>query len=462
MVESSAFSIIPSVVQMSDATLISRENNIAHIQVLISADDVGRHYKAFYKDMAKRFNVPGFRKGKIPANVIRQKLGQEAIDENVGSALKDYAISVGLTKLGLIPRAGTPQWHSEPELNETTELNYEVSLPVLPEVKMPDIAKFDITVPKLNVNQAMKERYRERLAERFTEWIEKADPAGMGDGIQLEFTSSNAETGEDTPFRHSEMRYVLGREGNLPGWDTELTGVKTGEEKEFEYDMPENFADLRVAGKKLKVSTKIAQVYTLDTPEFTEEFVKDKLRMESLEKFEEFVSESLRQETEIQFDSNKQDLVVQKVIAEMETLISDDMLNDEIDGLVQENEQTLRRYGSSLDEYLKEKEQDLKDFRESLVETAERKIKLFLAVREIAAENQIQVGSEDMQNYALRLMREQGVEAEQIQQLLQNREWLNQAHYHITSEKAIRLMADLVVVDVDEKEYEEEEASATE
>lgn len=447
---------------MSDATLISRENNIAHIQVLVSAEDVGRHYKAFYKDMAKRFNIPGFRKGKIPANVLRQKIGTEAINENVGGMLKDYAIQVGLRKLNLIPRAGTPQWHSEPELHEDRELNYEVSLPVLPEVKMPDISTFEITVPRLSVNQAMKDRYRERLAERFTEWEETDAEAGPGTGIQLEFSSKNAETGEDTAFRHSDMRYVLGREGNLPGWDTELTGMKAGEEKTFEYEMPENFADLRVAGKKLNITAKAHKVFNLVVPEFTEEFVKDQLKMESLEKFDEFVSQSLDQETEIQFESNKQDLVVQKVLEEMETEISEDMLNDELDGLVQENEQTLRRYGSSLDEYLKEKGQELKDFRESMKDMAERKIKLFLAVREVAAENKIEVTTQDMQNYALRLMREQGVEAEQIQQLLQNRDWLNQAHYQITSEKAIRHMADQIVVDVDEKEYTESEDAAAE
>ncbi|MEZ5338751.1 MAG: trigger factor [bacterium] len=445
---------------MSDATLVSREKNIAHIQVQLSPEDVGRHYRAFYKDMAKRFNIPGFRKGKIPANVLRQKIGQEVVDENVGNMLKDFAIQVGLRSLNLIPRAGNPQWHSEPEPQEDAALSYELSLPVLPEVTLPDFSKFEITVPKLNVNQAMKERYRERLAERFTVWEDAEQGAEFGNGILFSFTSSNAESGEDTPFRHAEMRYVIGREGNLPGWDTELTGLKAGDEKTFGYEMPENFADLRVAGKKLNISLKVDKVFLLNVPEFTEEFVKESLRMESLEKFDEFVAESLQQETEIQFESNKQDLVMQRVLEEMQTEISDDMINDEIDGLVQENEQTLRRYGSSLDEYLKEKGQEIKDFRESLVNTAERKIKLFLAVREVASRNNIQVTTQDMQNYALRLMREQGLEVEQIKQLMNNRDWINQAHYHITSEKAVRFMADQVVVDIDEKEYDESEAAS--
>ena len=81
-------------------------------------------------------------------------------------------------------------------------------------------------------------------------------------------------------------------------------------------------------------------------------------------------------------------------------------------------------------------------------------------MREVAAQNNIQVTNQDMQNFALRLMREQGLEVEQIQQLLNNRDWVNQAHYQITSEKAVRFMADQVVVDVDEKEYDEAEASA--
>lgn len=443
---------------MSDATLISRENNIAHFQVSVSADDVNKHYKAFFRDMAGRFNVPGFRKGKVPANVIRQRLGDEAITENLASVLKDFAINTGLQKLKLTPRNGAPQWHTEPEPVENSELIFEVSLPVLPEVTMPDISKFDITVPKLNVNQAMKDRYKERLAERFTEWEDVDRAAEFGDGIKLAFSSVYVDSGEATPFKHGEMRYVIGHEGNLPGWDTEFTGVSAADDKEFEYDLPENFADKRVAGKKITISAKIETVFKLNAPEFTEEFVKDKLRMDSLEKFEEFVEQSLQQETSVQFENNKQELVLQKVLAEMETEISDDMINDEIDGLVEENEATLRRYGSSLDEYLKEKEQDLKEFRASLANTAERKIKLFLAVREVAAQGNINVTTEDMQNHAIGLMREHGVEAAQIQQLLQDRNWLNQAHYQITSEKAIRLMAEQVAVDIDEKEYEPEAA----
>jgi len=444
---------------MSDATLISRENNIAQFKVSLSADDVSKHYKAFYRDMAGRFNVPGFRKGKVPANVIRQRLGDEAINDNMSEALKDFAINTGLQKLKLIPRNGSPLWHTEPEPVDNTELEYEVSLPVLPEVTLPDFSKFDITVPKLNVNKAMKDRYKERLAERFTQWEEVARPSEFGDGLKLEFSSTYVDSDEKTPFRHSEMRYVIGHEGNLPGWDTEFTGVKAGDEKSFEYDVPENFADQRVSGRKINVVAKFGTIFKLNTPEFTEEFIKDKLRMDSLDKFEEFVDQSLDQETKVQFENNKQELVLQKVIAEMEALLSDDMVNEEIDGLVEENDATLRRYGSSLDEYLKEKNQDLKDFRASLTETAERKIKLFLAVREIASTNDITVTTEDMQNHALRMMREQGLEAAQIQQLLQDRNWINQAHYHVLSEKAIRFMSDQVVVDVDEKEYEPEAAA---
>ena len=151
---------------MATAKLISHEQNIARVAIEFDAAEVRAHYAAMYRENAKELRVPGFRKGKVPPNVIRQRLGVEPIAQHMAALLKEVALDTVYEQLNLTPRMGRLEWHSAPVPAEDSGIAYDVSIPVLPEVTLPDYASFEFKAPHVKVTDEMQARYRERLRER--------------------------------------------------------------------------------------------------------------------------------------------------------------------------------------------------------------------------------------------------------------------------------------------------------
>lgn len=419
---------------MAKTELTSREDNIATLTVELTADEVQKQYKRLYQQLAKEVKIPGFRKGKVPPNVLRRQLGAENVDEYAAEQLKEYAVNAALSDQELVPR-GTPRWHSDPDPQDNTALAYEFSMPVLPDVTLPDYAAFELTIPDVSITAEMKDNFRERLAERYTQYEDKAGTAREGDAVSVSISSSFAESGEPAPFAVDKMMYVIGREGNLPGWDEHFTGAEPGKAVEFNYSMPDDFADQRIQGKELAIKADVLGVSTVNRPEVNLEFIKEHFGMETEEQFDEYLETSLKHERDMQAQQLKQEMAMEKLIDELEAEISEDMVTEEIDGLVKENDHQLHHYESSLEEYLKQKDQSLEEYRASLREPAIKKIKHYLAVREIAEKQNTTARNEDYQRYAMLLIQREGIPPEKVQELFRNKEFFNEATYQIIKER---------------------------
>jgi trigger factor len=422
---------------MATARLISREKNIARVAVELSQSEVTEHYRHMYRENAKDLRIPGFRKGHIPPNVIRQRLGAEPIQAHMSALLKDAALDVASAQLELIPRQGELDWHLAPDPQEGQPLAYEVSIPVLPEVKLPDFSAWEIKVPRLQVTDEMQQRYRQRLRERFINYTPKEGASAAGDAVEISFGSKYADSGEGAPFGYEGMLYRIGEEGNLPGWDDRLLGRSAGDKLEFECKLPENFADARLGGRDVTIDLTIDAVQTVEIPELDETFLRERLRMDSPEQFDSFVTDTLERETQAQHEQLKRELALSRCIQELEADITNDMVDSEIDGLVSENERILLRNGTTLAQYLEQKGQSMADYRAGLREAALRRIRLFLTVQAIATERDLSVGSEDMRRYAMSLMMREGLSQEQMSELLQSRAFMNDATFDILRDKAV-------------------------
>src|SRR5688500_4075015 len=162
---------------MPTVELLSREENVARVRVLLDAADVDRAFKAVYRQLAKEMKVPGFRPGKVPPNIIRQRVGVDVIRGEVDDRLRQFALNHALQEQDLTPRAGQPRFDGDPQPQEGQELTYEFTIDVLPEVKLPDYSNWTIEVPRVELNDELKQRYEQRMIDRFTQAEPKTDPA---------------------------------------------------------------------------------------------------------------------------------------------------------------------------------------------------------------------------------------------------------------------------------------------
>lgn len=422
---------------MATVELISRENNILRVKVAFDAAEVNKQYAQVYRELANSLKISGFRKGKIPPNVIRQRVGAESLAEAVEDNLREQAADQAVHECKVFPRKGRVTWHEEPKPVEGEPLIYDFSIPVMPEIELPDYRSYEFTLPRMEVTESMKQRFYDRMRDRLTEYPETQAAAGPGNGVLLTMSSAFADSGEAAPLAQDMMLFVIGKEGNLPGWDERVTGVTPGQTVEFDYTAPDDFDDPRIAGKQLQVKLEIKTVHEVHAPVIDDAYVKEHLKFESLEQYDEYVLRHLTMERDTVQARMMRDMLVQKLVDAVDADISDDMVEESIDGLVEENEREAREHDSSLEEQLKQSKMELPAYRESLRPLAINKLKLTLIVRTIAAQQDLRATVQDFERYAAYMVQREGITPKQFKELLGYPEFVSEISHQIMQEKVL-------------------------
>jgi trigger factor len=422
---------------MATVELISRENNILRVTVAFDAAEVDKQYTQVYRELANSLKIAGFRKGKIPPNVIRQRVGAESLAEAVEDNLREKAADQAVHECKVFPRKGRVTWHEEPKPAEGQPLIYDFSIPVMPEIELPDFNAYEFTLPRLEVTDSMKQRFYDRMRDRLTEYPEKQVPAAAGDGVLLTMSSTFADSSEVAPLAQDMMLFVIGKEGNLPGWDERVIGATPGQEVEFAYTVPEDFDDPRIAGKQLNVKLQIKTVHEVIAPVIDDAYVKEHLKFESLEQYDEYVLRHLTMERDTVQARMMRDMVVQKLVDAVEPDISDDMVEESIDGLVEENEREAREHDSSLEDQLKQSGMEMPAYRDSLRQLAINKLKLTLIVRTIAEQQELRATVQDFERYAAYMVQREGITPKQFKELLGYPEFVSEISHQIMQEKVL-------------------------
>ncbi len=422
--------------------LVESADNKATIRVTLGPEEVNRFYKEVFNDYSQNLKVPGFRKGKVPRNIILSRVGEEEVRDTVRDRIKAAAFRDSADELKLEVRSQNPRFIDEPAPVEGQPcvLTYEV--PLLPEVTLPDYEGFRIPIKRVEASEKMLEQYRQRLLERFTEYEDKDGPAELGDAIVYDLKSTYDDGEKEAPLKHQDVLYILGRDDNLPGYDKHFAGATAGSELTFEYAMPNDFPNSAVAGKTLILEAKVKAVRTVKHPEVTESFVKEHYKMDSLDEFDRYLRETLEYELAEEEKRYKESVAMDHLLGRMAVNLSEDMIKDETDYLVSVHERRLRAAGHSLSEMLKERNQSLEDYRQGLREEASRRLKEFLAVRAIARAKEISVTDEEISRYTATFMRQYNVGSKDMKKLLKNREFLNDAMMEIMRAKVIKHVAD--------------------
>lgn len=433
---------------MTNVELVSREGNIARIKVTLDPKAVDKGFSAVYRELSGSLRIPGFRKGKVPPNIIRQRVGLEALQEEVAGNLRDEAFDQALRELKLTPRRGQTVWHEQGSAVEGQEFVMELSQPVLPEVSLPDLSNTRIEVARPPLTEAMLERFQSRLLDRFSAINPVEGPAGPGDSLVIGVHSRFSEGSEEAPFGGHDILYTLGKEGNLPGWDEQLAGAEAGETRDFDYTMPGDYAEAELAGQALHMHVHIDRVARVDRPVLDEEFVKSRLQFESMQQYEDYRRAVLEREIDVQLADEIANRCGRLLAEGVEANITPDMVAEELDTMVSEADSMLRHQGSSLDDYLKGKGQTIQEYRGGLQDAAVKKLKFHLGIVEFASRHGMSVGRDEIAAYAQHLMQREGIGPDEMREYLKDRNFINEISYNLIRDKVLGELAGVIKVTV--------------
>ena len=358
-------------------------------RITIPASEIDDKIKAEVKRIAPQVRMPGFRPGKVPANLVRKMHGEQlhaqVINDTVQSSVDE------LIKDKELRPAMQPAISLGDEYEEGKDAEIDVTLEVLPKIDAPDID--GITLERLTVPVADSEieETLQRIADQNKTYKDaaKTKKAADGDQVIIDFVGSIDGT-EFAGGKAEDAPLVIGSGTFIPGFEDQLKGVKAGDEKTVKVTFPEEYQADHLAGKDAEFAVTVKAVKTPEDSKIDDDFAKN-LGLESADKLRELVKAQMEQETAGLTRTQMKRQLLDTLAAGHDFPVPERMVEAEFEQIWAQLSQEAQREEDP-EAAMKEIESERDDYRR----IAERRVRLGLLLSEIGQANEVQISGQEM------------------------------------------------------------------
>ncbi|MBB3131791.1 trigger factor [Paenibacillus rhizosphaerae] len=438
------------------ATWEKIEKNLGVLEVEVEADRVAAALDKAFNKVAKKANVPGFRKGKVPRPIFEARYGVEALYQDAIDILLPEVYTEAVDQTDIFP-VDRPEVEID-QFAKGEVFKFKAKVTVKPEVTLGEYKGVEVPVQKVEVSDEELDAELKRLQERHAELsVIDEGAAENGDVAVIDFDGSV----DGVPFEGGQAeRYSLelGSGTFIPGFEEQVVGMATGDFKDVEVTFPDTYHAEELAGKKAVFKVKVHEIKRKQLPELDDEFAKDVSEFETLAEYKEDLKKQLLERKEQEAKGNKEAAVVDKVAANAEVEIPQAMIDSEIQNMMRDFDNRLRNQGMNLEMFLSFSGQTTADLQEQMKEDADKRVRNNLVLEQIAKEENIEVTEEDI-NKELEVMAESYKRtADEIRNILT----ANGSLGSLREEISLRKTVDLLVENSKEVEAAEEAAETAE
>ena len=357
--------------------------------------------------LSKTLDLKGFRKGKVPMNVVKSKYYDQCFNESLSEHIEKNYIKVVLDEK-LNPVAAP-----EISMQETKDKNtytFKALIEVIPEIELKNIDKIILEKPILKVKKEDLEKSVDKIAEQYKEWSVVDRKSKTGDRVKADFEGTiNGEAFENN--KANDFLIEIGSKQLIPGFEDGLEGVKAGEEKTLNITFPEDYQDKKLASQPVDFIIKIKEVQESQISEINEEFVK-KLGVEDgkIETLHSKIEEGMKKDAETLVDSFLKKNVISELSKSQKFEVPRIMVDEEILRMDKENNPN----GD-----VKISDEDMKKL---YSKDASERVRAGLLLREIINTEKFTLSKEDIDSWIDTISRGQGNRAEIENYYLNNEE----------------------------------------
>ncbi|KXV72040.1 MULTISPECIES: trigger factor [Acetobacter] len=421
--------------------------------ITIPAAELAEKRDARLKEVAANLTLPGFRPGKVPVSLARQRHGEAVRAEVLEQAVSE-SLRSALEERGLRP-AGQPQVELvSGQEDDGKDLEFKVETEILPEITVPDLSDLSLTRLKAVASDEAVDKILADVAkrQRSFETIEEVRPAVKGDVVSVDFVGKR----DGVPFdggTAQDVNVEIGGEGFIPGFAEQIEGMKPGEEKQITVTFPENYGAEELAGKEATFDITVKELKKpVDAP-IDDELAKQ-LGFETLEQLRDLV----RKQVEGEYDQLSRLRIKRDLLDALATKTDFQAPQGMVDAEFQQIWQRVEadRKAGQLDDEDKDKDEDT--LRADYRKIAERRVKLGLLLAEIGRKNAITVTQDEL-GRAMRAeaMRYPGQEKEVFTFFQNNPQAIESLRGPIFENKVVDYLIELAKVE--DKEVTPEELS---
>jgi trigger factor len=399
----------------------TKTNTQREIQVEIPADIVSRETDAVVTKFQKLAKLPGFRQGKVPATVVKNRFAEDIKSEVVESLIPRY-FRQETEKQNLHP-VSQPRV-TDLHIHEGEPLRFKASFEVLPEFDITGYQEISVEKPDTSVSEEDVETALQQLREQNASFNAIEDRSLQdGDFAQVAFrgTPKNAgaqetegqaadQKAEGQPVNMDDVLVEVGGSNTLPAFTENLRGANPNEERIFDVTYPEDFSDARLAGKTFEYSVTIKGVKQKHLPELNDDFAKELGQFADLNELRQRVRENMESEKKHKAEHEGKDKIVDELLKQNEIAVPESMVEHQIDVRLERGLRALAQQGMRPEDM---KKMDFGRLRAGQRDQAEREVRIALMLEKIADKENVEVSDEELNSEieALALQAKQPVES---------------------------------------------------
>lgn len=364
------------------------------VDVDVDAADVDRRLERTARGLGGELRVPGFRKGKVPPQVVMQRIGRAAVmEETLREALPEW-YERALLESGVTP-VGDPKLDVPALPGEGEPLNFSIEVAVRPSARLGDytgleVGKVEPEVPEEAVAEEL-DRLREGIASLRP--VERA--AGSDDFLLVDYRGEI----EGEPFEGGEAHdflLELGSDGLLEGFQEALTGAAEGEEREVEVRFPDDYSPERLAGKAATFKVDVKEVREKQLPELDDEFAAQASEFDTLAELREDIAGKLREALEQRAEDEFRQAALDAVVAQATVEVPEDVVAARATEMWERVERSLQARGIAPETYLRMQNRSREDLIAEARPEAEQALKREAVLAAIAAEEGVEVTDDEL------------------------------------------------------------------
>ena len=415
------------------------ENNTAKLTIEVPAEEFDKAIQAAYQKNKNKFNVPGFRKGKVPYAMVEKMYGagvfyEEAANELIPDA---YANAAAESELEIVAR---------PEINVTQiekgkSFIFEAEVTLKPEIKLGKykgvkVEAMDTTVTDEDV-AAELDKVKEqnaRLVAADDKAVEDGDQTtidfeGFVDGVAFE-----GGKGEDYPL-------TIGSHSFIDTFEEQLIGKKVGEEVEVNVTFPEQYQAKELAGKPAMFKVTIKEIKVKEYPELDDDFAQDVSEFDTLDEYKADIKKKLEEKKAQEAEADKESKVIEAIVNDSEMDIPEKMIEAQCQQMVEEFAQNIAMQGISFDQYMQFTGTTVDQLTEQVKPQAEARVQSSLVLEAIVKAEKIEASDEEFDEEIKRMAERYQMEADKVNELLSDDDKKN-IRADICARKAAKLVVE--------------------
>jgi trigger factor len=374
------------------------------LMVELSYEEFKPYIKIGTEKISKEVKVEGFRPGKVPYEILKQKIGEMSILEESAREAINKTIRKAIDDIIEKQAVGEPKVDIT-KLAPNNPLEYKVVVAILPEITLGDYKNLKIKKEKAEINEEEIKRSIDYLREmRVTEKI--ADREIKEDdkvivNIKMFLDKVPVEGGQS-----KDTAVIIGKDYLVKGFDKKLIGAKKGDKREFKLPYPSDHYQKNLAGKMVEFEVEIKEIYSRELPELNEEFAKT-LGLKSIKELEENLRKNLKQEKENEAKQKTEIKMLDEIIKKSKfEEIPDVLIEHEAQTMLAEIEHGVKNQGGKFEDYLTSLKKTKEELLLDMYPNAMKRVKSALLIREIGDKEKIKATDEEVEKKVEELLKQ--------------------------------------------------------